>query len=105
MMGRAMGMERLTEISDRNNQIQDYNAMKGEYDLQPRFRRKFFPPGTKVIRVRHNKFSKMDTNFKPEVFTVTASFNNGTCQLADGVGRLLKRRVNISSLRQIHQRG
>lgn len=103
LLGRAMGMERLTQLSDRNIQVQDYNALN-EYDPKPVIRRKYFEPGTKVVRVRHNKFSKMDTNFKPEIFTVISCFNNGTCQLADKVGRLLKRRVNISSLRQIFQR-
>ncbi|KAI8335681.1 hypothetical protein BD560DRAFT_340264 [Blakeslea trispora] len=86
LLGRAMGMERLTALYDQNIQTEDYSTLNAEYDMQPRMRRRFFKPGTQVIRVRHNKFSKMDTTFKPEVFTVVASFNNGTCQLADQAG-------------------
>lgn len=104
LFGRALGMERLVELNDRNIQIDDYNTLE-EYDYKQMVKQKFCAPGTKVVRVRHNKFSKMDSHYKPEVFMVVASFNNGTCQLADFVGRHLKRRVNLSSLRQIHQKG
>lgn len=104
LLGRALGMERLTELNDCNIQIDDYNALNDEYDERQLIKRKTYAPGTQVVRVRHNKFSKMDSHYKPEVFTVVSSFNNGTCQLADSVGRLLKRRVNVGSLRQIHQR-
>jgi hypothetical protein len=104
LLGRALGMERLTELNDRNVQIEDYNVLNEEYDFKQVIKRKVYAPGTKVVRVRHNKFSKMDSHYKPEIFTVVSSFNNGTCQLADAVGRLLKRRVNLSSLRQIYQR-
>ncbi|KAI8641369.1 hypothetical protein BD408DRAFT_433307 [Parasitella parasitica] len=81
-LGRALGMERLTQLQDRNIQVEDYNAIM-EYPVKPIVRRKFFPP---------------------EVFTVVASFNNGTCQLQDKAGRLLKRRVNLASLRKINVR-
>ncbi|KAG1161000.1 hypothetical protein G6F46_012869 [Rhizopus delemar] len=105
MYGRSLGFERLPKLSDMHIQTEDYNVINElEYDLKPVARIKFFQPGTKVVRVRHNKHSKMDTNYKPEVFTVVASFPNGTCILADQVGRQLKQRVNIGSLRQIHQR-
>lgn len=104
LLGRAMGMERLNQINDRNIQIDDYNGLNNEYDFKPIVKKKYFAPGTQVIRVRHNKFSKMDSTFKPEVFNVVACFNNGTVQLSDRVGRLLKRRVNIGSVRQIHTR-
>lgn len=100
MMGHALGFERLAKISDQNIQVEDYNVLN-EYDLKVIKRRKWFAPGTHVVRVRHNKFSKMDSVYKPEVFTVVASFANGTCQLADQAGRLLKRRVNVGSLREI----
>jgi len=105
-MGRKLGFERLVEISERNIQIEDYNVLHNtmEYDVKPRKSRKQFSPGSHVVRVRHNKFSKMDSTYKPEVFTVIASFANGTCQLADQAGRILKRRVNIGSLRKIHFR-
>ncbi|CEP10183.1 hypothetical protein [Parasitella parasitica] len=103
---KKLGFERLVELADRNLQVEDYNVSNNtlEYDPRPRIPRKTFTPGTHVVRVRHNKFSKMDSTYKPEVFTVMASFANGTCQLADQAGRLLKRRVNIGSLRQIHFR-
>lgn len=105
MFGRALEMERLSKQTDMHIQIEDYNTLnQTEYDIKPVYRKKYFAPGTKVVRVRHNKFSKLDSTYKPEVFTVISSFANGTCQLADQVGRLLKRRVNVSSLRQIYQR-
>ncbi|KAI8332330.1 hypothetical protein BD560DRAFT_341247 [Blakeslea trispora] len=104
LLGRALGMERLVALNDRNVQIDDYNVLKDEYDAKPIVRRKYFEPGTMVVRVRHNKFSKLDTHFKPQVFRVVSSFANGTCQLADQMGRLLKRRVNVHSLRKIHSR-
>lgn len=106
LMGRSLGFERLMEIADRNFQVDDYNVLNDSisHEERPRIPRKTFVPGTHVVRVRHNKFSKMDSVYKPEVFTVMASFANGTCQLADQAGRLLKRRVNIGSLRQIHFR-
>ncbi|EIE83150.1 hypothetical protein RO3G_07855 [Rhizopus delemar RA 99-880] len=93
MYGRSLGFERLPKLSDMHIQTEDYNVINElEYDLKPVARIKFFQPGTKVVRVRHNKHSKMDTNYKPEVFTVVASFPNGTCILADQVGRQLKQR-------------
>lgn len=102
LLGRAMGMERLTKLTDRHIQIDDYNVLQQEYDNKDMIKRKHLLPGTKVVCVRHDKFSKLDTHFKPEVFTVVASFSNRTCQLADQFGQLLKRRVNISSLRQMN---
>lgn len=102
MFGRSLGFERLAKLNDRNIQVEDYNVLNQiEYDYKHLHRNKTFEPGSKVVRVRHNKFSKMDSNYKPEVFTVIASYPNGTCQLADQVGRLLKRKINVSSLRQI----
>ncbi|KAL7321092.1 hypothetical protein PS15m_000906 [Mucor circinelloides] len=90
----ALGMDRLVELQDRNAQIEDFNALNNEYPLKPVVRqRKYFSPGAKVVRLRHNKYTKMDTNYKPEIFTVVASSNNGTCRLQDKAGRLLKRRV------------
>ncbi|OBZ81454.1 Transposon Ty3-I Gag-Pol polyprotein, partial [Choanephora cucurbitarum] len=103
-LGRALDMERLVELSDRNVQIDDYNVLNEEYDVKPTFGRKYFEPGASVVRVRHNKFSKLDTHFKLEVLRVISCFANGTCQLADQMGRLLKRRVNVHSLRKIHSR-
>ncbi|KAI8338288.1 hypothetical protein BD560DRAFT_339628 [Blakeslea trispora] len=103
LLGRALGMERLVELNDRNIQIDDHNALQ-EYDPRPTVKRKYFEPGTQVVRFRHNKHSKLDSHFKPEVFTVVSCFANGTCQLADQMGRLIKRRVNISSLKKIHSR-
>ncbi|GAA5797899.1 hypothetical protein HPULCUR_003295 [Helicostylum pulchrum] len=82
LLGRALDMERLTELNDRNVQIEEYNVLNEEYDYKQVVKRKTYAPGTKVVRVRHNN----------------------TCQLADAVGRLLKRLVNLSSLRQIQQR-
>lgn len=107
LLGRSLGMERLARLQDRNIQIDDYNILNPEqleYDDKKIIRRRYYTPGTKVICVRHNKYSKMDSNYKPEIFTVVASFNNGTCQLQDKVGRLLKRRVNLASLRKINLR-
>ncbi|KAI8636921.1 hypothetical protein BD408DRAFT_319451, partial [Parasitella parasitica] len=89
--GRALGMERLVALQDRNTHIEDYNVLN-EYQEKQLIRRKRFAPGTKVVRLRHNKFSKMDSNYKPEICNVVASFNNGTCQLQDKVGCPLKRR-------------
>ena len=91
-------------MSDRNIQIEYYIALNEEYDFKPVAKKKCYNPGTQVVRVRHIKFSKMDSTFKPEIFTVVACFNNSTVQLADRVGIMLKRRVNIGSLRQIHTR-
>ncbi|KAG0754276.1 hypothetical protein G6F62_009856 [Rhizopus arrhizus] len=105
MFGRTLGFERLNKLSDINNQIDDYNVLnEREYDLKLLPPAKTYEPGTKVVRVRHNKYSKMNISFKSEVFTVVSSFPNGTCQLADKVGRLLKRRINVGSLRQIYLR-
>lgn len=103
LLGKALGNERFVELTDRNIQTEDYNALEAEIDYEPKklIPPKYFYPGTKVLRVRHNKFNKMDTNMQPEVFTVVAYFSNGSCQLADQQGLLMKRRVNVGSLRQM----
>ncbi|KAI9326275.1 hypothetical protein BD770DRAFT_334691 [Pilaira anomala] len=103
MLGRSLGFERLVKQVDRNLQIDDYNDLH-EYDDKILIKRKTFNPGDKVLRVRHNKHAKLDSNYKPEVLTVVSYFNDGTCQLADAHGRLLKRRLNVASLRQFYQR-
>ncbi|KAI7863291.1 uncharacterized protein EV154DRAFT_398362, partial [Mucor mucedo] len=93
--GRLLGFERLNKLQDRNLQTKDFNALTPALVVMTRdeeYVDKSFPVGTEVMRVRLNKFSKLDTNFHPEVFTVVSSFDNGTCQLADGKDRLLKRR-------------
>ncbi|KAI9338316.1 hypothetical protein BD770DRAFT_448382 [Pilaira anomala] len=91
-LGRALGFERL-------NKLQDLIFTRGEEFLD-----KSFHVGTKVMRARHNKFSKLDTSYHPKVLTLVASFDNGTCQLADKNGRLLKRRTNMASLRRFRAR-
>lgn len=58
LLGRALDMERLTELNDRNVQIEEYNVLNEEYDYKQVVKRKTYAPGTKVVRVRHNKFSK-----------------------------------------------
>ncbi|KAI8326892.1 hypothetical protein BD560DRAFT_301451, partial [Blakeslea trispora] len=63
-----------------------------EYDNKLMKKMKTFAPGIKVLRVHHKNFSKLDTNYKPEVFKVIVTFNDGTCQLAHDFGRVLKRR-------------
>lgn len=106
LLGKALGNERFVQLSDSNIQTEDYNALSidNEYDPISLIPRKYFHPGTKVLRARHNNFSKMDSNMQPEVFTVVACFSNGSCQLADQHGRLMKRRVDVGSLRQLISR-
>ncbi|KAI8365970.1 uncharacterized protein BYT42DRAFT_505314 [Radiomyces spectabilis] len=48
------------------------------------------PPGTWVMRVLHKKKHKLSPNFKTEPFMVIAGFSDGTYQLCDHNGRLLK---------------
>ncbi|KAI8376868.1 hypothetical protein BD560DRAFT_306218, partial [Blakeslea trispora] len=94
MLGRSLGFERLANVLDRNMRIDDRIALQNDEEYDNKFMKKMktFAPGTKVLRVRHNKFSKLDTNYKPEVLKVIATFNDDTCQLADEFGRVLKRR-------------
>ncbi|CEP18107.1 hypothetical protein [Parasitella parasitica] len=103
MLSRTLGFERSVMQQDRNIQIDDYYNLQ-EYDEKLIVRRRYFAPGTKVIRLIHNKSSKMDSNYKTEVFTVVSSYNNGTFELQDKAGRVIKRRVNLASLRKINLR-
>ncbi|KAI8877709.1 hypothetical protein K501DRAFT_142978, partial [Backusella circina FSU 941] len=50
-----------------------------------------YKPSTKVVRVRHHKYNKLDNNYQPEEFTVIAGYPNRTYQLVNSKGRLLKR--------------
>ncbi|OBZ81681.1 Transposon Tf2-6 polyprotein, partial [Choanephora cucurbitarum] len=50
LLGRALGMERLVALNDRNVQIDYYNVLKDEYDAKPIVRRKYFESGTMVVR-------------------------------------------------------
>ncbi|KAI9012703.1 hypothetical protein CLU79DRAFT_683271, partial [Phycomyces nitens] len=86
--GNALGFERLSKLVTRNTTIEDFPPAPVEQPTEE----KVFLPGSTVVRVRPNKSSKLDSNYSPEVFTVVAGFGNGTYQLADKFGRLLKRR-------------
>ncbi|KAI9015758.1 hypothetical protein CLU79DRAFT_707354, partial [Phycomyces nitens] len=98
--GLSLGYERLNYLVNRTISSEETPI---DYPDQPT-EEKVFPPGTKVIRVRPNKTSKLDTTFNPELYVVISGFNNGTYQLADMQGRLLKRRVNKSTIRRFHER-
>ncbi|KAI9003774.1 hypothetical protein CLU79DRAFT_682261, partial [Phycomyces nitens] len=86
--GRSLGFERLNQLQNRAIQNEDSPQDYPDHPIEE----DNFTPGTKVVRVRPNKSSKMDSNYKPEVYTVIAGFGNSTYQLADMNGRLLKRR-------------
>ncbi|KAI8890514.1 hypothetical protein K501DRAFT_265968 [Backusella circina FSU 941] len=97
-----LGFARLVKLTDRNigNELKEpvHSAAVNDKD-------KLYPVGAKVVRVRHHKTNKMDSNYKPEEFVVIAAFLNRTYQLVDNNGRLLKRHVNHSNLSQINPRG
>ncbi|KAI7892336.1 uncharacterized protein EV154DRAFT_419012 [Mucor mucedo] len=111
-LSRSLAFERLVKLGDRNIQVDDFNILTPlETTRDSEFKQKRYEVGSFVVRVEHNRFSKLNIiyyvfyhNYKPEVFKVIACFDNGTCQLADANGRLLKRRINISSLRPYHPR-
>jgi hypothetical protein len=100
-VGQMLGYERLVKLVDRNVQKEEEVL---DYPMQPELEQSQFIHGTKVIRVRHKKRSKLDSKFEPEVFTVISGFGNGAYQLMDQSGRILKRRVNKSSLRPFFER-
>ncbi|KAI8881370.1 hypothetical protein K501DRAFT_154406, partial [Backusella circina FSU 941] len=85
--GMELGFERLVKLTNRNvvNEMKEISLE--EVHDEP----SLIEPGARVVRVRHHKHSKLDSNYQPEEFTVVAAFPNRTYQLIDSKGRLLKR--------------
>ncbi|CEP10491.1 hypothetical protein, partial, partial [Parasitella parasitica] len=98
-LGRSLGFERLVKLEHRNFEQEDK-----EYEEVRVLEDNMFEPGTRVVRVRNKKRGKLDSNYDPEVFTVIAGFGDGSYQLMDNQGRVLKRRLNRSNLKRFHQR-
>ncbi|KAI8367120.1 hypothetical protein BD560DRAFT_331702 [Blakeslea trispora] len=96
---------------DRTYKLMDKNLREDDINDYPFFDNEFEPNsfnksevGNLVLRKRHKKTNKLSTKFEPEIFTVVANNYNGSYQLADGSGKLLKRSVNGSSLVKFHPR-
>lgn len=99
-LGEKLGFERLVKLTDRNL----YNSEFRDYPVQETKGPKLFPIGSKVMRLRHKKSNKLQSNFEPELFTVIAVYKNNTYKLCDSQGRILKRNVNHSNLRRYFTR-
>lgn len=107
-VGHVLAGARLMDLRDRNMLIEEValdHRVKSwmEYKQRPSLQVRF-PPGTVVLRVRHEGKRKMDSNYLDHQFIVIAGFGNRTYQLADSQGRLLKRHINDDSLRVFHDR-
>jgi hypothetical protein len=68
--------EGLVKLVDRNVQKEEVL----DYSIQPELEKSQFTPRTRAIRVRHKERSKLDSKFKPEVFTVISGFGNSAYQ-------------------------
>ncbi|KAI9010405.1 hypothetical protein CLU79DRAFT_460608 [Phycomyces nitens] len=62
--GLSLGYERLNKLVNRTVLSEDQAP---DYPDQP-VEENIYAPGTKVIRIRPNKTSKLDTKFSPEIY-------------------------------------
>lgn len=73
-LDKKLGFERLVSLTDQNSFYEDHK----EYPTQTTYESTLFPIGSKVIRLRKKRTNKLQTTFKPEVFTVVAAYKNNT---------------------------